>query len=100
MVVDGRARGYGWRKTADVPAAAEAATVRVRMLFEVGLAGLNVAVTPVGSPDAATLTEPENPLAGANANGLYPLAACCRGTFPGTHERLKSGGPSTRPDVA
>src|SRR5258708_20196860 len=64
-VVDVRLPEVPVTETADVPAAAEAATVRGRMLFEVGLAGLNVALTPVGSPYAAKLPHPQNPFAGS-----------------------------------
>src|SRR5258708_10727274 len=72
-VVDVRLPEVPVTETADVPAAAEAATVRVRMLFEVGLAGLHVDVTPVCSPDTARLTEAENPLAGPNSKLLLTL---------------------------
>ena len=45
----------------DVPVAAELATVSVSELVFVVEAGLKVAVTPVGSPDAERATEPLNP---------------------------------------
>jgi hypothetical protein len=35
--------------------------VRVRVLLELVTAGLNVAVTPLGSPEIARLTSPLNP---------------------------------------
>ena len=60
--------------TVEVPVAAEAATVSVSTLLVVDEVGLNAAVTPVGSPDAAKLTVPVNPFAGTTVIVLVPFA--------------------------
>ena len=79
-------------ETVDAPAAAEPLTVKVRVLVEVGLAGLNAAVTPAGNPDAERLTDPEKPLAASMVIVLDPLEPCCRVTLPGVEERPKVAG--------
>lgn len=56
-----------------VPFVAVALAVRVRTLVEVAGLGLNDAVTPLGSPEAASVTLPENPLLGAMVMVLVPL---------------------------
>jgi hypothetical protein len=60
--------------TVTVPAFAVLLAVRVRVLVEVAGFGLNAAVTPLGSPEAASVTSPENPLTGVMVMVLAPLA--------------------------
>ena len=59
--------------TVAVSFVAVALAVRVRML---GF-GLNEAVTPFGSPEAVSVTLPENPLTGVMVTVLVPLAPPC-----------------------
>jgi len=56
----------------DVPVAAEAAAVRVSVLVPVVDAGLNVAVTPTGSPFALKATLPVKPPRGVTVIELEP----------------------------
>jgi hypothetical protein len=60
----------------DVPVAAEALAVSVTVLAAVVLAGLNIAVTPLGRPDIARLTLPLNPFCGPIVIVLLPLVPC------------------------
>ncbi len=60
--------------TVAVSFVAVALAVRVRMLVEVAGFGLNEAVTPFGSPEAVSVTLPENPLIGVMAMVLVPAA--------------------------
>ena len=72
------------------PFFAVALAVRVRVLIEVAGSGLKEAVTPVGSPEAASVTLPENPLTGVMVVLLLPLAPpCVMVTAFGEAERLK-----------
>ena len=72
------------------PFFAVALAVRVRVLIEVAGSGLKEAVTPVGSPEAASVTLPENPLSGVMVMLLLPLAPpCVMVTAFGEAERLK-----------
>ena len=50
--------------TVTEPVAAVALAAKVRVLLDVAGFGLNEAVTPFGSPEAESVTLPENPLAG------------------------------------
>ncbi len=59
--------------TVTVPFVAVALAVRVRTLVEVAGLGLNDAVTPLGSPEAASVTLPENLLLGVTVMVLVPL---------------------------
>jgi hypothetical protein len=56
------------------PATVDAATVKVTTLDVVDDAGLNAAVTPVGSPDAAKVTLPVNGLMSVTVMVSFPLA--------------------------
>ena len=60
----------------DVPATPEAPAVSVRVLAPVVLAGLNDAVTPLGSPDATRLTLPLKPFCGPTVIVLAALFPC------------------------
>jgi hypothetical protein len=75
-----------------LPVEAEGLTVKLRVLFKVVLAGLNVAVTPVGKPEAAKFTLPEKPFAGTTLIVTEPLAVCCRVTAPGDDDSANDGG--------
>lgn len=57
-----------------VPVVADALAVSVRVLVPVVGFGLNAAVTPVGSADAASVTLPVNPLTSFTEIVLVPLA--------------------------
>ncbi len=82
--------------TVTVPVAAVALAVRVRMLVEAAGFGLNEAVTPFGSPEAVSVTLPENPLTGVMVMVLVPLAPpCAMVTAFGEADRLKFGGAFT-----
>ena len=59
---------------ADTPAVAVLATVSVRMLVLVVLAGLNEAVTPAGKPLALSATDPLKLLIPVTVIVLAPLA--------------------------
>jgi hypothetical protein len=59
--------------TVAVPAGAAAVAASVSVLLDVELAGVNVAVTPVGRPLAAKLTEPLKPLAPVTVTASLPL---------------------------
>jgi len=59
--------------TVTVPGFAVGLAVRVRVLVEVAGFGLKAAVTPDGSPEAASVTLPENPLTGSMVIVLVPL---------------------------
>ena len=61
--------------TVALPRAAVLLAVRVSVLVVVVLVGLNAAVTPPGSPDAARLTLPVNPFRGCTVMVLVPPAA-------------------------
>src|SRR5437763_15034098 len=62
--------------TVDVTAAAVPLAASVRTLTPVALAGLNDAVTPLGSPDAARLTLPVKPFCGPPVIVVVPLLPC------------------------
>jgi len=59
--------------TVTVPVVAVPLAVSVNVLVLVVLAGLNDAVTPLGSPDAERLTLPLKPLTGVTVIVLLPL---------------------------
>jgi len=59
--------------TVAVPVAAVLLAVRVRVLVEVAGFVLNAAVTPVGRPDAARVTLPENPPRSVTVMVLVPV---------------------------
>ena len=59
--------------TVAVPVVAVLLAVRVSVLVLVVLAGLKLAVTPAGSPEADKLTLPVNPFVGVTVMVLVPL---------------------------
>jgi len=71
------------------PATVVEATVKVTTLDVVEDAGLNAAVTPVGSPDAAKVTLPVNGLMSVTVMVSVPLA-------PGATERVAADGFSVK----
>jgi len=75
--------------TVELPVAAVLLAVNVSVLVLVAGFGLNDAVTPVGRPDAASVTAPVNPLIGDTVMVLFPMLPCT--TVAGEAERLKSG---------
>ena len=62
-------------RTFETPTAAPEA-VKVRVLVVVAGLGLKVAVTPLGKPEAASVTGPLKPLEGAIVIVLVPLPVC------------------------
>ena len=69
--------------------AAVALAVRVSVLVFVALAGLKVAVTPLGRPEAAKLTLLLNPFCGVIVIVLVPKAPCVMVRLLGDAEREK-----------
>ena len=76
--------------TVEVPVAAELLAASVNVLVPVVVAGLNVAVTPLGMPVADRPTLPVKPLSAATEIVLVPLAPCVTVRLVGDAERLKS----------
>ena len=70
--------------------------VRVRTLLDVAGFGLNVAVTPAGSLEAASVTLPENAFAGVMAMALVTLPPGSRTTVLGVAESVKLGFATVR----
>ena len=77
--------------TVAVPVVAVALAVSVKLLVPVVLAGLKLAVTPAGRPDAERLTVPVNPLTGFTVIVLDPLLPWVTETLVGDAESEKSG---------
>ena len=75
--------------TVDVPVVAVLLAASVSVLLPVVLVGLNVAVTPLGTPDADSATLPVKPFCGVTVMVLVPLEPCVR--VYGDAERLKFG---------
>jgi hypothetical protein len=74
--------------TVDWPAAAELLAVSVSVLVVVVLVGLNDAVTPVGSPEAARLTLPVKPPEGVTVIVLVLFPPCATLTLLGDAESV------------
>jgi hypothetical protein len=72
--------------TVDVPAVAVLLAVSVNVVLA------NVAVTPVGRPEADKATVPVKPLDGVTVIALVPLAPCAIVMLVGDADRLKLGG--------
>jgi len=70
-------------ETVALPTAAVDDAVSVITVDEVELAGLNTAVTPLGSPLAENAAAPVNPLIGATVIVEDPLAPCPMVRLPG-----------------
>ena len=84
--------------TVTVPVVAVLLAVNVSVLVSVLVVvevGLNVAVTPLGMPDADRLTLPVKPFTGATVTVSVPLAPWVILTLFGDAERLKSGAAFT-----
>jgi hypothetical protein len=64
---------------------------KVNELVEEVVAGLNAAVTPVGSPDAARFTLPLNPFWSFTVMELLALSLATRPRLADDDERLKFG---------
>lgn len=74
-----------------VPAVAVLDAVRVRVLFPAVAAGLKVAVTPAGSPLAASDTVPVKLFTGFTVTVLLPVAPCPMESVVGAALSLKLG---------
>jgi hypothetical protein len=74
--------------TVTVPVAAVLLAFSVNVLVLDVLLGLNVAVTPLGRPDADKLTLPLNPFCGVTVMVLAPLAPCTIVKLLGDAERV------------
>ena len=81
--------------TVDNPAVAVLLAANVTTLELADEAGLNVAVTPAGRPDAANETEPANGLTSVTAIVSVALAPCANVRLAGEAERLKLPMPVT-----
>ena len=79
--------------TVAVPVVAVALAVNVNVLLEAVGFGLKPAVTPLGNPDAARLTLPENPPRSVTVMVLVPLPPCVIVRLLGESERVKLGVP-------
>ena len=77
--------------TVDVPVVAVLLAASVSALVPIVLVGLNVAVTPLGTPEADRATLAVKPLSGATVTVLVPLAPCVTVRLLGIAERLKFG---------
>jgi hypothetical protein len=77
------------------PTAAAAPALKVKVLTDDVLAGLNDAVTPLGRPETVRLTALLNPFAGTTAIPAVPPAPCGTLTAVGVACRLKPGAAVT-----
>jgi hypothetical protein len=78
--------------TVVVPVAAVLLAVNVKELLLVVTAGLNVALTPDGSPEADKVTFPLNPFWGVSVTVVpAPLPPCARVRVVGDAERVNVG---------
>jgi hypothetical protein len=77
--------------TLEVPAVAVALAVRVNLLVVLAGFGLKPAVTPLGSPEAASVTVLLNPFNGVMVIVLVPLLPCAIDTLVGDAESVKLG---------
>lgn len=75
----------------EVPLPADEATVNVSALVAVAGLVANAAVTPVGSPDAASATLPVKPLSSVTVMVLVPVLPKATVRSPGEAERVKPG---------
>jgi len=80
--------------TLDVPVAAVALAVNVSVLFvDVGF-GLNPADTPLGRPEALSVTLPLKPFTGTTVMVLVPFVPWITVSVLGAAPKLKFGGPT------
>src|SRR5579859_3210324 len=77
--------------TVAVPVVAVALVVSVRLLVPLVLAGLKLAVTPAGRPEADKLTLPVKPLVGLTVIVVAPLLPWVTERLVGDEESVKSG---------
>ena len=77
--------------TVEVPVVAVALAVRVSTLLPVVGFVPNVAVTPLGRPDAASVTLPVNPPTSVTVMVLVPLLPCVTDRLLGESESVKLG---------
>jgi hypothetical protein len=75
----------------NVPTAAVALEVSVKVLALAALLGLNEAVTPLGKPDIDRLTFPEKLFSGVMVIVLVPLTPCMSVTLLGEAKSAKFG---------
>jgi hypothetical protein len=78
-----------WIVTVTVPVAAVALAVKVSVLVVVAGLGANPAVTPLGKPEAESVTLPLKPFCGVMVMVLVPWLPCVMVTLFGEAERLK-----------
>jgi hypothetical protein len=81
--------------TVEAPVAAEALAVRVRTLDPVVEVGAKAAVTPLGSPEAASVTLPVNPPAPVTVRVPVALLPCARDNEEAEAESVKLCGGLT-----
>ncbi len=74
-----------------VPAVVNSGTAMVRVVLLVELVGLNVPVTPVGSPVTLKVTAPVNPFAGTTVMTSLPRPKGPRVNFAAAGERVNLG---------
>jgi len=77
------------------PAVARPATANVRNEVPAEGPGLKVPVTPVGRPETASVTAPENPYCGTVVTRAYPDAPCGTLSFAGEALSVNVGGGVT-----
>ena len=77
--------------TVNVPIAAEPDAVRVRLLLAVAGFVPNVAVTPLGTPEALKVTLLLNPFAGLIVMVVEPNDPCRTGKVAGEADKVKLG---------
>jgi hypothetical protein len=80
-----------WIVTVTVPVAAVALAVKVSVLVVVAGLGANPAVTPLGKPEAESVTLPLKPFSGVMVIVLVPLLPCVMVTLFGLAESVKFG---------
>jgi len=80
-----------WIVTVTVPVAAVPLAVKVRVLVAVAGLGLKLAVTPLGRPEAESVTLPLKPSCGVMVMVLVPLLPCVMVRLLGLADKLKPG---------
>lgn len=78
-----------------VPVAAVALAAKVSVLVAVAGLGLKEAVTPLGNPDAESVTLPVKPFIGVMAIALVPWLPCTRLNALGAADNVKPGAAVT-----
>jgi hypothetical protein len=77
--------------TVNVPVAAEPDAVRVRLLLDVVGLVPNAGVTPLGSPEALSVTLPVNPFTGLMVMVVEPNDPCSTVKVVGEADNVKLG---------